>query len=171
MALRASASIVTPVTPREVLELVLDLDRYRQADSKILTIRTVDGPDENGRGEVRLWSRLKFTPPAPDEQIMQLERWRRLTFSSAPRQPLRLIFRFTGTVECQPTRDGTVVTHTYELTFRAPFRILETVHRRWLQEDVEEEMRRMADILDPAAPGVDQIVRPGRPRARKAGNQ
>ena len=164
MTLRASASIQTVATPQEVLELVLDLDRYRQIDSKILAIRAVDGPDESGRGEVRLWSRLKFTPPAPDVQIFHLERWQRLTFSSAPRQPSRLVFGFTGTVECEPIDGGTLVTHSYELTFRRPFHILETVHRGWLQWDLEEEMRRMSEFLSPATGG-------DRPRTPEGGTR
>ncbi|MCY3662842.1 MAG: SRPBCC family protein [bacterium] len=148
MALRASGSIVTSATPREVLELFLDLERYKQVDSKIIAVRAVDGPDQNGRGRVRLWSRLRWTPPAPDVQTFQLERWRRLTFRGAPRQPSRLVFRFTGTAECEPTSDGTLVTHAYELTFRGPFRILEPLHRRWLQRDLDDEMARLADLLN-----------------------
>lgn len=35
MTLRAEATRVVPATSREVLEFVLDLDRYRQADTKI----------------------------------------------------------------------------------------------------------------------------------------
>lgn len=140
--------MVTPASPQDVMELVLDLERYRQVDSKIVAVGAVVGPDENGRGRVRLWSRLKWTPPVPDIQIFELERWSRLTFTGAPRQFSRLVLGFTGTVECEPTPDGTLVTHSYELTFRGPFRILEAVHRSWLQRDLTEEMARLADLLN-----------------------
>ena len=140
--------MVTPASPQDVMELVLDLERYRQVDSKIVAVGAVVGPDENGRGRVRLWSRLKWTPPVPDVQLFELERWSRLTFTGAPGQFSRLVLGFTGIVECEPTPDGTLVTHSYELTFRGPFRILETVHRRWLQRDLAEEMARLADLLN-----------------------
>ena len=148
MTLRASTSMVTPATPQEVMELVLDLERYRQVDSKIVAVGAMVGPDENGRGRVRLWSRLKWTPPVPDVQLFELERWSRLTFTGAPGQPSRLVLGFTGTVECEPTPDGTLVTHSYELAFRGPFRILEIPHRKWLQRDLAEEMARLADLLN-----------------------
>ena len=159
MTLRASASMVTPATPQEVLGLVLDLERYRQVDSKIVAVGAMTGPDDEGRGRVRLWTRLKWTPPVPDVQLFELERWSRLTFTGAAGQPSRLVLGFTGTVECSTTPDGTLVTHSYELTFRGPFRILETVHRRWLQRDLEEEMQRMTEVLSPSAPGGDPVVR------------
>ena len=161
MTLRASASMVTPATPQEVLELVLDLERYRQVDSKIVAVGAMAGPDDEGHGRVRLWTRLKWTPPVPDVQLFELERWSRLTFTGAPGQPSRLVLGFTGTVECRPTTDGTLVTHSYGLTFRGPFRILETVHRRWLQRDLEEEMQRMSNILSPAAPSGNPVIRRG----------
>ncbi len=142
--------MVTPATPQQVLELVLDLGRYRQVDSKIVAVRAVVGPDENGRGWVRLWTRLKWTPPVPDLQLFELERWSRLRFTGAPGQLARLALRFTGTVECEPALDGTLVTHSYDLAFRGPFRLLEFPHRRWLQRDLDEEMARLADLLESA---------------------
>ena len=147
MALRATASMVTPATAQQVMELVLDLERYRQVDSKIVAVRAVVGPDESGRGRVRLWTRLKWTPPVPELQLFELEWWSRLTFTGAPGQLARLAFRFTGTVECEPTSDGTLVTHSYDLAFRGPFRMLEVPHRRWLQRDLVEEMARLAGLL------------------------
>ncbi|MDE0700082.1 MAG: SRPBCC family protein [Acidimicrobiaceae bacterium] len=148
MVLRASASVEVRATPQEILEFVLDLDRYGQVDSKILAVGSVVGPDEAGRGRVRLWTRLKWTPPAPDAHTFELQRWSRLTFSGVARQPSRLILDFTGVVECQPSPDKTRVTHWYEMRFRGPFRLLERPHRAWLQQDLEEELQRVADWFD-----------------------
>ena len=111
MVLRATASTLIPATPQQVMELVLDLERYRQVDSKIVAVSKVAGPDESGKGRVRVWSRLKWTPPIPDTQLFFLERWERLTFTGAPGQLGRLVFTFTGTFECEPSPDGTLVTH------------------------------------------------------------
>ncbi len=148
MVLRASASIEVRATPQEILEFVLDLERYRQVDSKILAVGSVVGPDEAGRGRVRLWTRLKWTPPAPDVHTISLQRWSRLTFTGAPKQPSRFILHFTGVVECQPSADTTLVTHWYEMRFRGPFRLLEPSHRAWLQRDLEVELQRVADWFD-----------------------
>ena len=82
--------MVTPATPQQVMELVLDLERYRQVDSEIVAVRAVVGPDESGCGQVRLWTRLKWTPPVPDLQLFELERWSRLRFAGAPGQLARL---------------------------------------------------------------------------------
>ncbi len=142
--------MVTSATPQQVMELVLDLKQYRQVDSKIVAVGAVVGPDENGRGQVRLWTRLKWTPPVPDLQLFELERWSRLRFTGAPGQLARLALRFTGIVECEPTSDGTLVTHSYDLTFRGPFRLLEVLHRRWLQRDLDEEVARLASLLGTA---------------------
>ena len=67
-----------------------------------------------------------------------------------PGQLARLALRFTGIVECEPTSDGTLVTHSYDLTFRGPFRLLEVLHRRWLQRDLDEEVARLASLLGTA---------------------
>ena len=148
MVLSARASIEVRADPQEVMELVLDLKQYMRVDSKILRVGAVEGPDEAGQGRVRLWTRLKWTPPAPDVQTFELQRWSRLTFTGAPRQPSRLIGGFTGIVECEPTPAGTLVTHSYEMRFRGPFRLLERPHRNWLQQDLEEELERMADHFE-----------------------
>ncbi len=148
MVLRATASTLMRATPQQVMELVLDLERYRQVDSKIVAVGKVVGPDENGQGRVRVWSRLKWTPPIPDTQLFVLERWDRLTFKGAPGQLGRLVFTFTGTFECEPSPDGTLVTHSYELAFRVPFRIFEVLHRSWLQRDLDDEMARLTRLLE-----------------------
>lgn len=148
MVLRATASTLVRATPQQVMELVLDLERYRQVDSKIVSVGEVTGPDENGQGHVRVWSRLKWTPPIPDAQIFVLERWSRLTFKGAPGQLGRLMFSFSGTIACEPSSDGTLVTHSYELAFRGPFRIFEVLHRDWLQRDLDDEMSRLSRLLD-----------------------
>jgi len=148
--LRASSTVDIPgVSPREVLELVLDLDRYRDLDQKIVEVGIVTGPDQAGRGSVELTGKLRYGPALPDMQDFVLERWRRLTFTGAPRKPGRLVFDITGTFECEPTATGTEVTHGYVFRFRLPFRWLEVLHRTWLQDELDAEMARMVDELGP----------------------
>ena len=149
MSLTASATTIANATPRELLEFVLDVDQYRAADHKITRVGSVEGPDEAGHGSVELWGRLRGLPPAPDRQDFKLERWSKLTFVGAPRQPGRLVFNFVGTFECDPVGDGgTRVTHAYEFTFRRAFRLIEKAQRDWLQTEVEAEVQRIAEIFE-----------------------
>jgi hypothetical protein len=147
MALTARASTTVQATPREVLEFVLDMERYRQADHKIRHVSSVDGPDKSGAGSVKMWGRLRWGPATPDRQNFHLDRWQRLTLTGAPRQPARLVFDFVGTFECEPTEAGTLVTHAYEFTFHRPFRLMEPFLREWLQTEIEAEVDRIAEIL------------------------
>lgn len=149
MTLRAEATrVVGGVTPREVLEFVLDLDRYRQADTKIGRVTQPIELDDNDEGTTRYWGRLRGTPPAPDVNNVKLHRWTDLTFTGAPRQPARLILDFTGRFTCREIDDGCEVTHDYEMTFRRPFRwIYEPLLADWLQTELDVELSRVEAIL------------------------
>ena len=148
MTLTVSATAAIPATAQEVLEFVLDLDRYRQADHKITRISSVTGPDKNGVGSVQLWGKLPGMPPAPDRQDFTLEKWNRLTFVGSPRQPGRLVFDFIGTFDCVPLDDDlTQVTHAYEFTFRRPFRWLERRMTEPLADEIDQEVKRLTELL------------------------
>lgn len=151
MSLTASATTTVRATPRDVLEFVLDLDRYRLADHKIRRISTVEGPDDVGEGSVVMWGKLRGMPPARDRQNFVLERWSHLTFVGAPRQPGRLLFDFVGTFDAVPLPDdSTLLTHAYQFTFTPPFRRLEKRLSGWLQDEIDAEVERISEILAPA---------------------
>lgn len=147
VVLKAEATATVAATPQAVLEYVLDLDRYRQIDPKILRVFSVTGPDEAGGGTISILARMRGMPPAPDKQDFHLERWERLTFTGAARQPSRLIFHFTGVVECAPAPEGTAVTHRYEFRFHGPFRLVERPLAGWLQRQIEQEVQDLARVL------------------------
>jgi Polyketide cyclase / dehydrase and lipid transport len=148
IVLAAASTVEIPgVSPQEVLEFVLDLERYKHADHKIVKVGLVTGPDESGRGSVKLSGRLRYGPAAPDLQHFDLNRWSRLTFMGASGQMARAVFNFTGTFECTPTESGTGVTHAYVFQFRGPFRLLEPLHRGWLQTELDDEMERVRETL------------------------
>lgn len=148
MTLRAEATRVVPATSRDVLEFVLDLERYRQADTKIGRVSRPIVLDENGEGTTRYWGRLRGMPPAPDTNIVTLHRWHELTFTGAPRQPARLLLDFTGRFTCADVDEGCRVTHGYEMTFRRPFRwVYEPLLGGWLQAELEAELDRVGTIL------------------------
>lgn len=151
MTVHAEASRVVPASSREVLEFVLDLDRYRQADTKIGRVTRPITLDEHDEGRTRYWGRLRGTPPAPDTNIVRLTRWHELTFTGAPHQPARLLLDFTGRFRCTETDAGCRVTHDYEMRFRRPFRwVYEPLLEHWLQVELEAELDRVQRILSPA---------------------
>lgn len=151
MTLAASATGTVEADPQSILEFVLDLERYRQVDPKIFRVGKVTGPDGDGRGTVKLWARMAWLPPAPDRQEFELERWSKLTFVGAARQPARLAFGFVGTVECDQVESSdesgavsTVVTHAYRMDFTPPLRWVEPRLAGWLQRQVEAEVADLA---------------------------
>jgi Polyketide cyclase / dehydrase and lipid transport len=151
MTVSASATTIIKASPREVLECVLDLNRYKLIDRKIVRVGKVIGPDDAGRGYVRIWGRVLKLPPAPDRQDFVLERWSRLTFRGAKRQPGRLVFDFTGHFECRPSNNGsTEVTHSYEFVFTRPFRVIENRLGPWLQRELDVEIENLAAALSSA---------------------
>jgi hypothetical protein len=87
-------------------------------------------------------------PPAPDRQDFVLERWQRVTFTGAPRQPARVVFGFVGTIVCEAQPEGgTNVTHAHVFRFRGPFRILEPMLKNWLSRELNIEMTMLAHAL------------------------
>jgi Polyketide cyclase / dehydrase and lipid transport len=148
MALTASATTHVTATPQKVLEFVMNLQEYRKVDKKFVRVVSVTGPDANGIGSVKLWGRLKGMPPAPDRQDFVLERWERVTFTGARRQPARLVFGFVGTFVCEAQPDGgTKVTHSYTFRFRGPFRFIEPMLKSWLPRELSVEMTKLAQAL------------------------
>jgi len=144
----AEASVRVQATSRSVLEFVLDLDRYREVDPKIVRVGSMEGPDAQGRGSVRLWARMPWLPPAPDRHDFVLDRWERVTFIGAARQPARWVFDFTGVIECTSDGDYTTVTHRYEFHFHGPFRLVERRLDSWLQQQIHDEMFQLAERID-----------------------
>ena len=121
----------------------------RSSSLKIARVASVTGPDASGKGSARVWGKLPGLPAAPDRQDFTLERWSRLTLVGAPRQPGRLIFDFVGSFECEPIDAGlTRVTHAYVFTFRRPFTWIERRMASTLPREIDEEVDRLADILD-----------------------
>lgn len=149
MTVTATATRVVPATAREVLEFVLDLDRYRQADHKIGKVSQPVTLDADNRGRVKYWGRMRGAPPAPDVNLVELDPWSSLTFTGAPRQPARLIVDFTGRFECAEVAGGCETTHSYEIAFRRPLRwIYEPLLRSWLQTELDAEMDRVVATFE-----------------------
>ena len=131
----------------DILEFVLDLPRYAQADTKIRNIRGVERDGNHGR--VRHGGHLRGLPGPPVTLTFDLEPYTRLVFRSGARGLARLMFAFEGSFDCDETPEGTRVVHRECFRFRGPLRwLMEPYARQWLATDTREEMDRMKTILE-----------------------
>ena len=139
----AEASTLVRRPPEVILEWIADLDRYRQADTKITRVLRQEGDRVVFRG------RLRGVPTPADENIVEHVAGRSLTFLGAPRWT-RLVLDFRGSFHCELADGGTLVTHREELTFKpAVVRALaERWLRRWMAADIVEEMGRLRDLVE-----------------------
>lgn len=148
--IRAEAEAIVARTPREVLEWVLDLERYRRADLKITHVYEQVPPNASGRGRVRYRGRLRGVRTPPDTNEITLDRWSRLTFIGAPGIWTRRLVDFEGILECEPVDGGTRVVHRETFWFHpAPVeRLARAYLGSWLQREIEREMARLEALVD-----------------------
>jgi len=99
--MEATGTTLIEAEPRAVLEWILDLERYRQADPKVGPVKEPVRLDEEGLGRVRYRGRLVGVPTPVDTQDVHLERWHRLTLTGAPGVWTRWFVDFEGTFECE----------------------------------------------------------------------
>ncbi|HWC14878.1 MAG TPA: ester cyclase [Actinomycetota bacterium] len=141
----ATATIARP--PKDVLEFVLDLKRYSEADHKFHRIHYVKR--HNDHGEAKYSGRLRGIPTPTEVQEWMLEPYTRLEFKSRPSLWPGIIARFEGSFDCEETHDGTLVRHREAFEFKPPFSWLAIPFlRSWLQRDVEDEVVRLKNLLE-----------------------
>jgi len=132
--------------PDRVLEFVMDLDRYRQADRKIGRVYEVvrEGPV----ARVRFRAKMLGLPGPKVAQVLERD-GDRLTVRNEPSWMDRL-YRFEGLVACRPAEDGaTHVRHVESFEFRRPWSyLLEPLVGAWLRRDTPAEVRRLHDLLE-----------------------
>jgi hypothetical protein len=139
---------------KAVLEFVLDLDNYRQADTKIgrVLVPAELASDDNGR--VRYRGRLFGFPTPAVWNTVHLDRWHHLEFRSE-RSGLADLFlaSFVGTFDCDLADDGCVVLHRESFTLRRPWtRILKPALRAWLRRQMVDEMDRLPTLVEKSPP-------------------
>ena len=71
VTITAQATVNVGASPQDVLKFVLDLDQYRQVDPKIQRVRSVEGPDDKGRGSAKVWGKVKGMPPPAMDVLRQ----------------------------------------------------------------------------------------------------
>lgn len=134
------------VSPSEVFEFVLDLNRYRQADHKIGRVGAINRDGDSGT--VRFAGRIMGIPSPAATYPFTLTA-SRLQFGSPIAGLNKWFLDFDGTFDCETTEAGTVVFHRESFTFRRPLRwIFEPLLRRWLAADTASEMVRFKEIIE-----------------------
>ena len=131
-------------SPRQVLEFVLDVERYRLADRKIGRVHWVRR--DGNHGQVKHNGRLLGLATPPIVLAFTLTPWSRLDFEivSAP-WPLA---GFDGWFTCAQTADGTRVVHRECFTLHPPASLLDPLFSVSLARDTLQEVRRIKQLLE-----------------------
>lgn len=147
------ATALIRCSAREVLEFVLDFERYRQADTKI---RKVHGVERNGNeGRLRYSGWIRGLPTPIVEHAWRLVPYSRLEIRSLKRDSL--LDHFEGLFMCEETPQGTRVLHRETFVFHPPLgSVVERFLRAWIARDVREEVVRMKHILEPDRASVSE---------------
>ena len=134
-------------SPRDILEFVLDLERYRQADTKIGRVHFVERDGNCGRA--RYAGRMRGLPGPAETVQWELEPWSRLHFWSTPSLWPGVLYHFDGLFTCEETAEATRVHHREAVSLRPPLAwIVEPLLRAWLARDTVEEVARMKALLE-----------------------
>jgi hypothetical protein len=140
------ASVTVSVPPSAVLEFVLDLERYRQADRKIGRIGAVERDGDHGT--FRFSGRIRGLPAPSGTYPFTIEGGS-LRVGSPIAGAARFFLNFEGTFDCEETDHGTVVTHREVFDFKSPLRwVAEPLLRRWLEADTAQEMVRFKQLIE-----------------------
>jgi hypothetical protein len=141
--IRLTAARIVDATPREIIELAIDLERYRSIDQ---TIAAVHGPPLGPfGGTTELQRRVgRFRLPRQRFRVT-IDRWRSLRFDQTGRWLARLLLRWSASVHLTALDEGTVIDRHDEVTVRLLGPLLEPLLRPSLADALEAEMNRLAD--------------------------
>jgi hypothetical protein len=140
------ATVTVAVPASEVIEFVLDLRRYRQADHKIGRVGAAHRDGDHGT--VRFSGRIRGLP-GPTGVYPFTITGSGLRFGSPIAGAARWFLDFEGTFDCEATAAGTVVHHREAFSFKKPWQWLaEPLLRRWLEADTASEMVRFKDLIE-----------------------
>jgi Polyketide cyclase / dehydrase and lipid transport len=140
------AEMTVGVSKGEVVEFVLDLERYRQADRKIGRVGEIQRDGDTGT--VRFASRVRGLPGPSGVYPFEVTATG-LRFGSPVAGAARWFLDFEGTFDCEETGDGTVVRHREAFEFKRPWRwVAEPLLRRWLEADTADEMVRFKQLIE-----------------------
>jgi hypothetical protein len=137
-------------TPDELLEFVMDPERYAEVDSKIRPVRWVRR--EGNVTEFEFRPKLAGLPGPPSVSRMELTPGERVDVALAPppaNRLARLASDFDASFVCTPVDGGTKLVRTLNFHFRPVLRwFAEPMLRRQLLADVREEVRLAKEYLE-----------------------
>ena len=148
------ASATVSVSPAEVFEFVLDLDRYQEADHKI---RRIGEPHREGdHGTVEFAGNLRGLPGMPGTYPFTLTPMS-LRVGSPIAGPARLFLNFEASFVCEEVPGGTLVVHREVFDFKGPLRwVADPALRTWLHQDIADEMVRFKHLIEGGRPGRER---------------
>lgn len=139
--------VVIDRPPEAVIAFVCDLERYKKADWKIGRVLAT-----RREGNTIFMSHdgsLRGVPGPAVSLEMTIEGRTSVRYRSVPTFPSRWILTFDGGFELTEVEGGTHVVHTERFRFYAPWRwFAEPFLRKWIANDVPQEMLRMKDLLE-----------------------
>lgn len=129
-------------TPRELLEFVMDIERYAEIDRKIQPVSWAERDGDFLEFECR--PKVAGVPQPKVVQQVRLTPWSRIdiTLSPPPRNRMQHAFaKFNASFECVEVPEGTRVTRTLNFSFHPATRwLLEPLLRRRLPGEVRDEI-------------------------------
>jgi Polyketide cyclase / dehydrase and lipid transport len=146
-------------SPDDVLEFVMDIERYAEVDAKIRPIFWARRDGDTMEFQFR--PKLPGIPlPAPKVvQRVSLTPGKRIDITNAPSPHNKIanrVSRFQASFVCDSVDGGTQVTRTVEITFPAVVRwLLEPRLARRLPAAVEDEIAQAKDHLEQRQSGHD----------------
>jgi hypothetical protein len=149
MTIETLGTVTVSASPQKVLEFVCDLERYRQADTKIVKVVRAGVLAEDGTASCRYKGRLRGIASPADGNDVRLVRWNRVDFIGSADSWVRRMVDFHGWFTCEVTDAGTLVTHGETFAFKGLARWpMERYLRTWLHNDIAGEMTRLAALVD-----------------------
>lgn len=137
---------VIKASPKEILDFVMDLHQYRNADVKIRKVKSVERVGDEAT--VRFRSVLRGLPTPTVTQLVKLTPGERIDIRSAPNWMERMV-EFEGFVTCEEVAEGTKVVHRESFKFKGPIGFLmERFLKNWIKQDLIDEVARVKDILE-----------------------
>jgi len=149
----AEATAVVHCGPREVLECIADLERYRQANTKIGDLLAAS---DDGREMLVTYRVRPLGLPLPvRRQRIRIGPAGRVELTDIPSRRPRML-AFSASILLRPAgQDETRIAHRATICCRGPQApLLERMLRSWLANDVAAETERLTAVVDRPRPTI-----------------
>jgi carbon monoxide dehydrogenase subunit G len=147
-------STVVLCAPDAVIDFVTDLERYKQADTKITRVHSSNIRGDHG--EVRYSGKLRGIPGPAMVNVVVIDRPRRVDYSSKRGTWQHTLMHFHGSFVLEPAAGGTRVVHREEFEFAPPLAwIVDPLLRSSLAKEMDGEIARLKELLEASSGQVE----------------